>query len=168
MLHLSSHQDCRMDTIGSAVDLLRLFGDSTRLRLVSLLEKNELTVAEITKITQLPQSRVSTHLGKLRDAGVLRDRREGALAYYATNDGSAPASVLKLWTLLGRSAPSASRSSARCWVASWTSHFCAVIRSAVRLCCGRGRVPPIGPKLWPVRWSGTTHQVGPGRLPRSA
>jgi len=91
-----------MDTIASAVDLLRLFGDSTRLRLASLLEKNELTVAEITKITQLPQSRVSTHLGKLRDAGMLRDRREGALAYYAMNGGSVPARVHKLWTLLGR------------------------------------------------------------------
>ena len=91
-----------MATISSAVDLLRLFGDSTRLRLASLLEKNELTVAEITNITQLPQSRVSTHLGKLRDAGVLRDRREGALAYYAMNDGNVPASVHKLWNLLGR------------------------------------------------------------------
>jgi ArsR family transcriptional regulator len=91
-----------MDTIAAAVDLLRLFGDSTRLRLASLLEKNELSVAELTQITQLPQSRVSTHLGKLRDAGVLRDRREGALAYYTMNDGSMPASVHKLWALLGR------------------------------------------------------------------
>jgi ArsR family transcriptional regulator len=91
-----------MDTLATAVDLLRLFGDSTRLRLAYLLGKNELTVAEITKITQLPQSRVSTHLGKLRDAGVLRDRREGALAYYAMNESNAPASVHKLWALLGR------------------------------------------------------------------
>jgi len=68
-----------MDTIASAVDLLRLFGDSTRLRLASLLAKTELTVAEITQITQLPQSRVSTHLGKLRDAGVpLRSELEKA------------------------------------------------------------------------------------------
>jgi ArsR family transcriptional regulator len=91
-----------MENIASSVDLLRLFGDSTRLRLASLLERNELTVAEITQITQLPQSRVSTHLGKLRDAGVLRDRRDGALAYYAMNDDSMPASVQRLWALLGR------------------------------------------------------------------
>jgi ArsR family transcriptional regulator len=90
-----------MDTIAAAVDLLRLLGDSTRLRLAYLLEKDELTVAEITQITQLPQSRVSTHLGKLRDAGVLRDRREGALAYYAMNEGNMPPSVHKLWSLLG-------------------------------------------------------------------
>jgi ArsR family transcriptional regulator len=91
-----------MDTLLSTVDLLSLFADATRLRLASLLEKNELTVAEITQITQLPQSRVSTHLGRLRDAGVLRDRRAGALAYYVMNDGAMPANVHKLWTLLGR------------------------------------------------------------------
>ena len=90
-----------MDTLAVAVDLLRLFGDSTRLRLAFLLEKNELTMAEITQITQLPQSRVSTHLGKLRDAGVLRDRRDGALAYYMMNEGKMPASVHRLWALLG-------------------------------------------------------------------
>jgi ArsR family transcriptional regulator len=91
-----------MDNLASAVELLRLFGDSTRLRLASLLDKNELTVAEITQITQLPQSRVSTHLGKLRDASVLRDRRDGALAYYTMNEGKLPASVHRLWALLGR------------------------------------------------------------------
>jgi len=91
-----------MDTIAAAVDLLRLLGDSTRLRLAYLLEKTELTVAEITQITQLPQSRVSTHLGKLRDAGILRDRRDGSLAYYAMNDGDMPPTVHKLWALLGR------------------------------------------------------------------
>jgi SAM-dependent methyltransferase len=89
-------------TVSSAVDLLRLFADATRLRLVSLLEKNELTVAEITQITQLPQSRVSTHLGKLRDADVLRDRRQGSLCYYALNDGAMPADINRLWGLLGR------------------------------------------------------------------
>jgi ArsR family transcriptional regulator len=91
-----------MGTVSSAVDLLRLFADPTRLRLVSLLEKNELTVAEITQITQLPQSRISTHLGKLRDADVLRDRRQGSLCYYALNESSMPAGINRLWSLLGR------------------------------------------------------------------
>ena len=45
---------------------------------------------EMTRITDLPQSRVSTHLGKLREAGVLRDRREGASTYYSMNDGAMP------------------------------------------------------------------------------
>jgi SAM-dependent methyltransferase len=90
-----------MASVSDTVDLLRLFGDATRVRLASLLERDELTVAEITRITDLPQSRVSTHLGKLREAGVLRDRREGASTFYSMNDGAMPTDVRKLWTLLG-------------------------------------------------------------------
>ncbi len=91
-----------MGSIATAVDLLALFADPTRLRLAALLEKNELTVAEITGITQLPQSRVSTHLGKLREAGVLRDRREGPQAFYAMNEAM-PAELRRVWTWLGDS-----------------------------------------------------------------
>src|SRR5689334_20833391 len=90
-----------MASVGDTVELLRLFGDATRVRLASLLEKDELTVAEMTRITDLPQSRVSTHLGKLREAGVLRDRREGASTYYSMNDGAMPAEIRKLWTVVG-------------------------------------------------------------------
>jgi SAM-dependent methyltransferase len=90
-----------MASVGDTVDLLRLFGDATRVRLAALLERDELTVAEITRITDLPQSRVSTHLGKLREAGVLRDRRHGASTFYSMNDGAMPAEVRRLWTLLG-------------------------------------------------------------------
>jgi ArsR family transcriptional regulator len=89
-----------MATVTDTVDLLRLFGDATRVRLAALLEQDELTVAEITRITDLPQSRVSTHLGKLREAGVLRDRREGASTYYSMNDGAMPAEVRRLWTVV--------------------------------------------------------------------
>src|SRR4051794_1948154 len=85
-------------TIETRVDLLRLFGDPTRVRLAALLERDELTVAEITRITDLPQSRVSTHLGKLREAGVLRDRREGASTYYCMNDGAMPPDARRVWT----------------------------------------------------------------------
>lgn len=90
-----------MPSVSHTVDLLRLFGDPTRVRLAALLERDELTVAEITRITDLPQSRVSTHLGKLREAGVLRDRREGASTYYSMNDGAMPSEVRRLWSLVG-------------------------------------------------------------------
>lgn len=89
-----------MGSVADTVDLLRLFGDATRVRLASLLERDELTVAEMTRITDLPQSRVSTHLGKLREAGVLRDRREGASTYYSMNDGAMPADARRLWTMV--------------------------------------------------------------------
>lgn len=68
--------------------LCRLLGDATRLRLLLLLESFELTVAELTELTGLAQSRVSTHLGKLRELGLVRDKRVGPSAFYSANLGS--------------------------------------------------------------------------------
>lgn len=77
-----------MAGLAKTTDLLRLLGDPTRLRLLALLAQEELTVAELTRITQLAQSRVSTHLGKLREASVVRDRRSGASSFYALDEAA--------------------------------------------------------------------------------
>jgi ArsR family transcriptional regulator len=87
-------------TVDSTVDLLHLLGDATRVRLLSLLARDELTVAELTQITELSQSRVSTHLGRLKEAGLLRDRKVGASTFYALNESAMPASARKLWELV--------------------------------------------------------------------
>lgn len=65
--------------------LFRTLSDPTRVRLLVLLEREELTVAELSKITQLAQPRVSTHLAKLKELDLVRDRRAGVLAYYRFN-----------------------------------------------------------------------------------
>ena len=70
--------------------LLRLLADPTRMRLLALLEQEELTVAEIAAVLHLAQPRVSTHLAKLREAGLVRDRRAGVSVYYCTDSGRAP------------------------------------------------------------------------------
>jgi SAM-dependent methyltransferase len=89
-----------MLTVDSTVDLLNLLGDATRVRLLALLAKDELTVAELTQITELSQSRVSTHLGRLKEAGLLRDRKVGASTFYALSEGAMPAPARKLWELV--------------------------------------------------------------------
>jgi ArsR family transcriptional regulator len=73
--------------MASIVKSLRLLADVTRLRLLLLLEQAELTVAEIQEILSMGQSRISTHLGQLKRAGMVRDRRSGKHIYY----GLAPA-----------------------------------------------------------------------------
>lgn len=78
---------------------LHLFGDATRLRLLALLEEHELSVADLVAITDLPQSRVSTHLGKLREATVLHDRRVGASTLYRLN-AAMPSAAHALWQML--------------------------------------------------------------------
>jgi ArsR family transcriptional regulator len=61
---------------------LRALSDPTRLRIVALLEKDELSVNELQEITQMGQSRISTHLGLLQDAGLVQPRREGKRTFY--------------------------------------------------------------------------------------
>jgi len=87
-------------SLSSAVNTLQLFAEPTRVRLMALLAEEELTVAELVSITEIGQSSVSTHLGKLRDAGLLRDRRSGASTLYALNDGNMPESARQVWSLV--------------------------------------------------------------------
>jgi ArsR family transcriptional regulator len=56
---------------------LRLFGDATRLRILALLEREELSVGELARALGLAQSRVSNHLRLLREAGALIERHAG-------------------------------------------------------------------------------------------
>jgi SAM-dependent methyltransferase len=89
-----------VSTLPAAVNTLLLFAEPTRVRLMALLEHEELTVAELVTITELAQSSVSTHLGKLRDAGLLRDRRLGASTLYALNDSNMPLRAKEVWSLV--------------------------------------------------------------------
>lgn len=89
-----------MSTLASAVNTLQLFAEPTRVRLMALLECEELSVAELVTITELAQSSVSTHLGKLREAGLLRDRRVGVSTLYAFNDGNMPEGAKQVWSLV--------------------------------------------------------------------
>lgn len=71
--------------LASASSVLRLLADPTRVRLLALLEREELTVAELAAVLHLAQPRVSTHLAKLKEAELVRDRRAGVSAYYRAN-----------------------------------------------------------------------------------
>ncbi|HEX3889396.1 MAG TPA: metalloregulator ArsR/SmtB family transcription factor, partial [Verrucomicrobiae bacterium] len=64
---------------------LRALSDATRLRIVALLERDELSVNELQEITRLGQSRISTHLGLLQDSGLVQSRREGKRTFYKLN-----------------------------------------------------------------------------------
>ncbi|HAM73027.1 MAG TPA: transcriptional regulator [Verrucomicrobiales bacterium] len=69
---------------------LRALSDRTRLRIVALLEREELSVNELQEITRLGQSRISTHLGLLQDAGLLSSRREGKRTFYKQDPEADP------------------------------------------------------------------------------
>src|SRR5258707_5178171 len=69
----------------STLKSLRALSDPTRLRIIALLEKDELSVHELQEITQMGQSRISTHLGLLQESGLLQSRREGKRTFYRVN-----------------------------------------------------------------------------------
>ncbi len=83
--------------LDASTELCRLLGDPTRVRLVHLLMDEALTVAELVEVTRLSQSRISTHLGKLKEARLVRDRRAGSSSFYAANEGGMPPVAAALW-----------------------------------------------------------------------
>lgn len=80
--------------------VLRALTDPTRVRLLAVLDAEELTVAELQRVLDLPQSRVSTHLARLKEAGLALDRVDGPHRYYRRADGSMPAAARAAWSAL--------------------------------------------------------------------
>jgi ArsR family transcriptional regulator len=76
--------------LNSSLDTLKLLSDPTRLRLLALLMREELSVAELQEILGMAQSRISSQLAQLRQAGFVADRREGKKAFYSLRAGLPP------------------------------------------------------------------------------
>ena len=70
----------------STINFLRTVADPIRLRLMLLLEHEELSVAELQQILEMGQSRISSHLAQLKRAGAVSDRRAGKKVYYGLNN----------------------------------------------------------------------------------
>lgn len=71
--------------MGDAEELQKVFktlADPTRVRILRLLEREELVVQELMEVLGMAQSRVSRHLAILREAGLLDDRRDGTFVAY--------------------------------------------------------------------------------------
>lgn len=66
--------------------MFKALGDSTRLRMVSLLMQRELCVCEIMDVLHLSQSNASRHLTILKNAGVLSGRKQAQWAYYTLSE----------------------------------------------------------------------------------
>lgn len=67
-------------------DLFKVFGDSTRLRVMVLLSDRELAVSDIAEQLKMEQSTISHQLRVLRQNKLVRARRDGKQMYYALDD----------------------------------------------------------------------------------
>ena len=97
----------------STINLLRLLADPTRLRLLLLLEQEELSVAELQQILGMGQSRISSHLAQMKRAGVVEDRRSGKNVYYEATKiaggNGARGRIQEMLRTLAREVPETSR-----------------------------------------------------------
>ncbi|MGQ0732470.1 MAG: ArsR/SmtB family transcription factor [Acidobacteriota bacterium] len=86
--------------MNSASALFRLLGDETRLRLLRVLARDPFNVTELTGVLGLAQSGVSRHLGLLKEAGLVREERDGAYTYYRLAPAVREDGLGSLWPLL--------------------------------------------------------------------
>ena len=86
--------------LADSTQLFRLLAEPTRLRLLVLLLHESLTVAEMTQVTQLAQSRISSHLARLREAHLVSDQTVASAHYYAVDTQRWPPALQPLWNAL--------------------------------------------------------------------
>ena len=90
----------RAGTRTSIFDRLTALADSTRSRILLLLDRHELTVGELCAALQLPQSTVSRHLKILTDEGWLASRAEGTSRRYSMQTNKLDPSARRLWQIV--------------------------------------------------------------------
>ena len=74
------------DLLFDAAELFKIFGDSTRIRILSALSQNELCVCDICTILSMTKSAVSHQLRILRQSKLVKNRRSGKEIYYSLAD----------------------------------------------------------------------------------
>ena len=67
-------------------DFFKIVGDSTRCKIVSALLMNEMCVGDLANVLSMTKSSISHQLSKMKDAGVVKSRRNGKEMYYSLDD----------------------------------------------------------------------------------
>jgi ArsR family transcriptional regulator len=67
------------------VTIFKALSDETRLRIIKLLEQGELCVCDIVAALDMVQPKVSFHLSALKEAGIIKDRKQGRWIHYSLN-----------------------------------------------------------------------------------
>ena len=72
-----------MNTI---LPIFKALSDETRLRILALLKEGELCVCDIAETLKMTQPNISFHLGMLREAGLIKDKKSGRWIHYSLDD----------------------------------------------------------------------------------
>jgi len=74
------------ETYAKVADFFKIVGDTTRCRIVSALSMNEMCVGDLANVLSMTKSSISHQLSKMKDAGVVKSRRNGKEIYYSLDD----------------------------------------------------------------------------------
>jgi len=74
--------EANVDGYTTAAELAKLLGHPVRLRILDILAEHEACVCHLTTVLHQRQAYVSQHLMRLREAGLVTDRRDGLMVYY--------------------------------------------------------------------------------------
>jgi ArsR family transcriptional regulator, arsenate/arsenite/antimonite-responsive transcriptional repressor len=123
-------------------DILNIFkalSEETRLRVLKLLEHGELCVCDIVAALDMIQPKVSFHLAVLKEAGLIKDRKQGKWTHYSIADTDMFRRFLLLSTLERISAETVAEDGTRLKDFLKTKHQKATIVSLPNrtACCGR-------------------------------
>ena len=80
------NEELNIDDLYDLSELFKVFGDSTRIRILSILMNGEMCVLHLSESLGMNQSAVSHQLRILRQSGLVRPRKEGKTVYYSLDD----------------------------------------------------------------------------------
>ena len=85
-INKSNHEMPDLEVLFDLADLFKVFGDSTRIRIMFTISDNEMSVQSIADSLNMEQSTISHQLRVLRQNKLVRVRREGKQIYYSLDD----------------------------------------------------------------------------------
>jgi len=74
------------ETLYDLAELFKVFGDSTRIKILWALDKQEMCVCDIAYLLNMTQSAISHQLRVLKQAKLVKNRREGKIVFYSLDD----------------------------------------------------------------------------------
>ncbi len=123
----------------NVLNIFKALSDETRLRTLKLLEHGELCVCDIVAALNMIQPKVSFHLGVLKEAGLIKDRKQGRWIYYSIDDSDMFRRFLLLSMLERISAESLMNDNKRLtkFLKNKTTKTNVVTLRNKNICCGR-------------------------------
>jgi DNA-binding transcriptional ArsR family regulator len=76
----------REEDLYDLAEFFKVFGDSTRIKIISALFENEMCVCDIAYLLNMTQSAISHQLRVLRQARLVKNRKDGKIVFYSLND----------------------------------------------------------------------------------